>query len=117
MTDKKAVEEMSVEDAEQLQREYILGDADYKLPNGQTKGEFLAAQRKKEAKEAAEAREREAESLRSQAAASPEKVRVRFKAGQLLVHPLATEPQEEVGDSKNDAASSKEAAKTKAEKK
>lgn len=109
---------MSVEEAEQLQRAFILGDASYKMPDGRTKGEFLAEQRKAELEGAAAAAARQTEALRSQAAASPEKVLVRFTNGQMTTHPLAAEVKEEVEGGKSEVASdTKAASKTKAAKK
>ncbi|HEY0003733.1 MAG TPA: hypothetical protein VGB17_02895 [Pyrinomonadaceae bacterium] len=85
---------MSAEGASQLSREIQLGDDDYVLPNGQTKGELRREQRAQDRVDAREAAKRETESLRAQASDRPNLVRVAVVDGQVLASPVSSVVEE-----------------------
>jgi len=88
--------EMTIPEASAFVRDFILGDADFVLPDGRTKGEVRAEEFASEQMEAENSRRREAETLGMAVGDEPHKaVRVGFVGGRLLTQPISNDVAEE----------------------
>jgi len=87
--------EMTITEASAFERDFILGDADFVLPDGRTKGEVRQEAAEGEQMEAENSRRREAETLGMAVGDEPHKaVRVGFVGGRLLTQPISNDVAE-----------------------